>query len=203
MAIDDLKELVVLFNGPTKVCEMTFGFVAKTSGADVATLASGFKTNLVKNTSGGLLIRKLASVNVSEIDVVDVVPGTAATYVYTFAAVPGDGTAGEGLPPQCAGLFSWRTNLRGRSYRGRTYWPFMLEADQNAGTWVSSVLTPAAAIVTNLLAVYGPTGTDPDWQFCVISRQHNGVVRPTPAFTNVVSGAFRTEVATQRRRVPR
>ena len=49
-----------------------------------------------------------------------------------YSSLPTIGTiTGDPLPSQICGVVSWRTNLAGRSYRGRSYLPFPAEADNN------------------------------------------------------------------------
>jgi hypothetical protein len=46
-------------------------------------------------------------------------------YQAVSTANQGVGTAGaEDLPRQCSALTTWRTELAGPAFRGRTYWPF-------------------------------------------------------------------------------
>lgn len=198
--VGDLAEIVVQYQVGSAIYLNVFGFRAINIAGTFSNLASGFKTALVKNTSGGLLEHMMPTVSCSQLTVNDVVPGTSAPFVSTFTPVVGATGSGEQLPPQSAIVLSWKTALKGRSFRGRTYLPGYGEIDQNAGVLGSSALTAANTIVTQMLAVYGPTGTDANWQFGVISRIAAGVPRITPIFTAVTSGAARSTVFTQRRR---
>lgn len=196
----DLAELVVHYDRGGERYENVFGFKALQDTSTLAQLATAFKTALVKNTSGGLLFNMLNTVTSSSLSVRDVAPGTAAGYDYAYTAVAGGTTSTDMLPPQAAAVISWRTALAGRSYRGRTYLPGMVESNQAAGLWTATVITGCEAIVTQMLAVFGPSGTDTNWQFCIISRYLNGAKRGTPVGTNVISGLSTTVVYTQRRR---
>lgn len=198
----DIAELDVLFrNFTTKTIqsECTFGFKAISVGATFANLASAFKTALVKSTSGGLLERMDEDLESGELLVRDVVPGTAATLTSTYTGVQG-AISGEECPPQSAFLLSWTTALRGKSFRGRTYLPGVGETQQTAGAVAGAAQTALQAVVTQMLAVFGPGGSDTNWQFVIISRFHNKVPRVPPIATPVTAGSVSATVATQRRR---
>jgi hypothetical protein len=201
MAVGDLAEVVVKWNGfPGQVLNV-FGFEAISAGATLVNLGSAFSTALIKNTSGGLLNTVLSSFSVSELQINDVVPGTAAPALTSFTAVFGSSATGEALPHQCSAVLSWRTALAGRSFRGRSYLPGRSEAEQAGGVWTPSQITASNAMAAQFLAVFGPSGTDLNWQFVIISRVANGVPRVPPIGTPVISGAVRSVVFTQRRRV--
>lgn len=201
MAVGDLAEVVVKWNGfPGQVLNV-FGFEAISAGATLVNLGSAFQTALVKNTVGGLLNTVLSGFSVSELQINDVLPGTAAPALTSFPAVSGSAITGEALPPQCSAVLSWRTALAGRSFRGRSYLPGKGEAEQIGGVWSSTQLSALNAIAAQFLAVFGPSGTDLNWQFVVISRVASGAPRVPPIGTPVISGAARSTVFTQRRRV--
>jgi hypothetical protein len=201
MAVGDLAEVNVIYlkSDDLTVQENVFGFKALTSGATRSGLATAFKTALVKSTSGGLLNVANGLISSDRLTVSDVKPGTGAEVELDYAAVVG-ATAGEALPPQCAQVISWRTSLAGRSFRGRSYLPAPTENVQNAGILNSTQQTALAAIVTQMLAVFGPSGSDGNWQFCVISRVSAGAPRVPPIGTEVTVGVVRTSLQTQRRR---
>lgn len=82
-----------------------------------------------------------------------------------ITASAGAGTAGGNvIPRQCSGLVSWRTNLAGRSQRGRDYIPFpsttFLTAGGHAtgpyGTALDSIAFGAISLVTILPGGVGP-----------------------------------------------
>lgn len=200
-SIGDLLQLEVVYNTPWGVCENTFGFVALTNQADGLTnLAQAFKTPVVSNGVGGILNVRNQGVKSSLMRVSDVKPGTAARLDYSYTEVAGNG-GGDPLPPQCAGVISWRTALSGRSYKGRTYLFGFEESAQTNGLWNTDGLNLITATRDTLLQYFGPTGSNSDFRLCVISRYANKVKRATPIGTNILSGAVRNIVYTQRRRV--
>lgn len=199
--IGDIYQVQVLYDFGTMRLQNNFGFtcVTNVAGDAQAALASAFRTALVKNTSGGLLYGLVDDVSVTEIDVEDVKPGTLATYVSTAAAVLGT-DAQDPLPPSVALVATLHTALKGRSYRGRFYHGVYSEAGQSGGVWAAGVLTSAGTIATQLLAVFGPAGSNGDWRLSVISRFTAGAERPTPIATQVTAISLDSAVRNQRRR---
>lgn len=197
----DIVELVVRWQDTEEgLAFNTFGFLAETGLGTWETLASNFKTQFVKTSAGGLLVTASANTSIGQIDIRDVKPGTHATYTYAFTPVAGPGNGGQTLPGQCAAVITWRTDSLGRSYRGRTYLPFIGETMQNAGTLVATQTTAMDNFANALKNYYGPGGTDGDWRLAVISRYHNKVKRVTPVATRVTSYAIRSGVFSQRSR---
>lgn len=178
----------------------TFGFLAKTGNGTFSGLAADFKTAFVKNTSGGWFYGLADDLTSTSLTVRDVKPGIGIQYDLTYTSVPGSDGTSEPLPPQCALVLSWRTSLSGRSYRGRSYVPGLPEQHQNAGTWSATAISNITNFCASILGIYGPAGSDPNWEFAVISRVQNGVRLATPVATPIESYLVRSTVYTQRRR---
>lgn len=204
MAVGDLAELALYSHlvGYADTYVSIFGFKAIDAGATFANLASAFKTAMVKNTSGGLFYSHHVDHYSGNLQVRDVHPGTAAVYDYTYTNVVGNLGTQDAAPPVNALVVSWRTALAGRAYRGRSYQFGFHEADQDNGLWLAAGPVAAADLmVTNMLATFGPGGTDANWQFVIISRTLNGAIRTPPVGTPVTAGISRQPVYTQRRRI--
>lgn len=201
MAIGDLALVVAELRGAGQVFQNTFGFKAISAGATLTNLVADFRDAAIKNTSGGLLYPLTDDVGCAYVRAVDVVPGTQANVEESFAEVLGAGNTSEPLPFHCAVVITWRTGLAGRSYRGRTYLTGAAEDQQNAGQWSSAFLAVVATFPVNMLATFGPTGSNANWQLVVISRVANGVERATPIGTAITGYAVRQPVYTQTRRV--
>lgn len=201
-AIGDIREVNVIYAGPSGSYQTTHGFVCVTAvaGDDLANLGAAFQTAMIKNSSGGLLFSLSSALSSNHLLVKDVRPGTAATYERVYTSVAGAGV-GDMVPPQASVVFTLRTALRGRSFRGRFYLPGLVEGDQAAGNLTAGAITNMGTIGTQLLAVFGPSGTNGDWRLAVISRFTNGAARPLPIATQVTSIAVNTVLYTQRRRV--
>lgn len=201
MTIGDLARVNLIYgdSGRSLTYENVFGFKAISVGASLTGLSTAFKTALVKNTSGGILSRMNSTISSDQLTVRDVLPGTAAEVTNTYTAVLG-GVASESLPPQCAGVITWRTGLSGRSHRGRTFLPGVAESDQSDGILLSGYITAVQAVVTQMLAVFGPAGSDTNWQFVVISEVSAGVPRVPKIGTAITAGVVQPDVQSQRRR---
>lgn len=103
------------------------------------------------------------SVTVTDVRTVDGPQFTAASFA------PLDGTdAANPLPYQTAGLISWGTNTRGRSFRGRTYLGLFCE-DHSDGRNLSTDLKAAMADFADFII--------DDGNFAVLSRY---TLNPTP-----------------------
>lgn len=102
--------------------------------------------------------------------------------------IPGEMT-GEGLPPQTAGIISWRTGLIGRRRRGRTFMFPAGESAQNNGQWNSghlSNLNDYGLIMLELdsagtsyqMVIYSAPDTTPPPSPAVLVTPVTGVVIP-------------------------
>lgn len=199
--VGDLALVSLKYSGPAGELVNTFGFEAINVAGTLANLASAFQTAVVKASSGGILNGAANTISSSELHVADVVPGTSAGYDYTYGPIAGGDASSEELPPQVTAVVTWRTALAGRSYRGRTFLPTTAEQNQDSGVLGATYTGYVNAFITQMLAVFGPTGSDTNWQFVVISRFNNGSPRATPIGTPVTSGLLRPRLYTQRRRV--
>lgn len=95
-----------------------------------------------------------------------------------------DGGVGFGsLPGNCAICVSFRTNFRGRSYRGRNFVAGLPETEVTGNT-------VATATVNGIQAAYGnlPTSISSfPWEHTVVSRYLNGAPRVAGASTPITS----------------
>lgn len=199
--IGDIREVRVNYTIPRGRAQNNFGFecVTNVAGADQAALATAFRTAMVKATSGGLLYGMANDCSCDSLWVDDVKPGTAARYIDASAVVAGSSAQAD-LPPQCAVLYSMKTALKGRSYRGRFYLPGPVQTDETDGAWSAGAITAYTTILTQLLAVFGPSGSNGDWRLAVVSRFANKQKRTVPVSTQVTSISLDPLVATQRPR---
>ena len=203
MAIGDIVRVKwrYLVNGQSVI--NTFGF----KDLDAAHTFTQLAADLWSAANGlPLLIGSSRnSVVTQDLTVQDIVPGTAATLVYTAASPPTGGdtlaAGGELLPPQSAMVVTLRTALAGRSYRGRFFLSGMGVLRQVGGTWTSAHVTGLSGVMASFFARYRETGgVYAHWGLVVISEQLNGVPRVTPVGTEVTSYTVRPTVYSQRRR---
>jgi hypothetical protein len=201
MATGDLAEVSLLLNFGTAPDTFvnTFGFRALTGTATRAALATAFKTAVVKSASGGLLRSASATYGSTRLTVRDVLPGTGDLVESSYALVTGN-NGNTVLPFTCAAVVTWKTGVAGRSFRGRTYLAGYCNDNQSAGVWNNALLTEIAAFVTQMLAVFGPGGSNGDWEFVVISREAGGSLRVPPIGTPITVGLPKSIVRQQRRR---
>lgn len=109
----------------------------------------------------------------------------------------GSGVAGAtALPRQVAGITSWYTPFRGRSNRGRTYWPFpSVTQDSGDGVPNGGYTGTIGTIVTALMGLtsISASGRTATVQMRIRHRKTTGAVV-------IDSGVTRAVWATQRRR---
>lgn len=106
---------------------------------------------------------------------------------------------GQALPANVAYQVSWTTGFRGRSFRGRSFWPGFPEDDSSGSTWATAVHTRTAVYAYNLRIVdFEPYTATP----VVCSREYNGVPRTVGVATPITGHTIYTYVASQRRRLP-
>lgn len=173
--------------------EMTFAVVDANAhdASRAAVIAAAFKNwwdaNLKSTTT--------STWSLSQIYVLDVGSATGISIVYaTGLPIAGTSASPEG-PANAAPIITWRTALRGRRFRGRT---FIVGAPQGAfqtgdGTaiaagYVTVYQAAATALISAIAAVAGAP------QLCVASDV-------AAAATIITSGQARTYVGTQKRRV--
>ena len=107
------------------------------------------------------------------------------------ASPPVDGgTAGESLPNSVALCYTKRTSRAGRSYRGRTYLPGLVEAQVNGNFLASGVGATLGPIMGNLASAMETSGFD----LVVLSRRNGGAARPTGISTAMNSVVLLTEL---------
>jgi hypothetical protein len=195
-AVGDLVELQIRGLLLGQQFENTLGFKARTTAGTFAALAADFWSA----AGASYMASKSNDFQVNEIAVVAVYPDTAATASYTTGLPDVGANAGDTLPPQLAQVVSFNTALKGRSYRGRNYIGGWTEANQTDGYWNGDVTTATSTYFSDVSAVFGVGGTDPDWEWVVISRFLDGGPRANPIGTAVVSYIVRETVNTMRRR---
>jgi hypothetical protein len=100
-------------------------------------------------------------------------------------------------PPQLALVITWRTDLAGPSFRGRSYIGPLKSGSAPAGQFAGGTVTTAQNAATALLtAINALTGH----HLVVYSRFHNKQERPTAVVTPITSAVARQTAYTQRRR---
>lgn len=127
---------------------------------------------------------------------------TQTSETYTYPAEPEDVGAltGAVLPNNCTFTITFVTPLRGRSFRGRNFWPLLRESDVTNNTLLEA---RAGFIRTVYTLMTGADEVSSGWTWGIVSRYANGAERGTGVFT-ACQGAKYTDltVDSQRRRLP-
>lgn len=137
-------------------------------------------------------------ISLQRIKCTDLTTQTAPTVTYT-TGLPLAGTqVGNTLPNNCAAVVTFRTALRGRSYRGRVYIAGMDDANVTnsaiAAAWASAIETDFANLNADLVAA--------GQEHVVLSRYTNKAARAAGVGTPVVSYEVDGDMDSQRRRLP-
>lgn len=110
----------------------------------------------------------------TQVSVVDDVPGLEATGFSPMVAVPGDGAPGA-APPNCAVLVKWSSLLKGKGGRGRIYLAGYPATTAVGGFWTGDAQDPASAAASAIFDAYGPSGTNlAVGALSIINRQLGG-----------------------------
>lgn len=126
---------------------------------------------------------------------------TAVSPVVNFGTgLPTAGTqSGALLPNNVTCVFTKRTALRGRSQRGRIYWPGLGEPNVTNNAVSGALVSAIIAGLNNMRTV---TTVDGDYEMVVVSRYTGNVPRITGIFTPVTGFTSDGVVDSQRRRLP-
>lgn len=127
---------------------------------------------------------------------------TQTSETYTFPAEPEDVglLSGSVLPNNCSFTITFVTSQRGRSFRGRNFWPLLRESDVRNNTLLE---TRAGFIRTIYTLMVGPDEVSSGWTWGVVSRYANSAARPSGIFTPCQSAKYTDlTVDSQRRRLP-
>ncbi len=106
--------------------------------------------------------------------------------------------AGQGCPTNAALVVSFRTDLRGRSYRGRNYLSGIPVSRVQSETDVNATMQAGALSAYEGLAAVETTMS---CNHVVVSREHNGVKLSTGVATVVTSYTCDSKLDSQRRRL--
>lgn len=170
------------------------------------TIGAGIKSAF---TSSGYAGCVGVSAAITKVSVRDVKGANQPEYEDTGAAVLGTNADADFLPKNVALVLTYKTILAGKSYRGRSYLPGLMEADnEGAGTIDAACETAAIAFITSVEAVLSGSGlTHAVLSPALPSRTTAAgeTLPPKAAFaTNVTSVSSRSNIpGSQRRRLHR
>lgn len=136
--------------------------------------------------------------NLYALQMVDVRPGTSPL-LETVLGVPGS-IADDVMPPNDSLCVTLRTDVKGRTGRGRMYLNGFTEGSANGGYWEAGAQDNASEIASLLLSTFGPTVDSRNMTWGVISRYEFKAKREVPAFTPITSFTVHNQVRSLRRR---
>lgn len=136
--------------------------------------------------------------NLYALQVVDVLPNTSPLYEQ-LAAAQGD-QADDVMPPNDGVCVTLRTDVKGRTGRGRMYLNGYPEGSSNGGYWEAAAQDAATAIADALRLALTEEALGRNMTWGVISRFEFNVKREIPAFTPIRSTTTHNTVRTLRRR---
>lgn len=122
---------------------------------------------------------------------------SAPSIVYTTGLPESGGDSSAGEDPQVAAVASFRTDLRGRSYRGRNYVPGITV---NARSAVGLMSTTFVAALAAAYAALSDVETDTDTTHVVVSHYTGGAPRAAGVTTPITEYIVDQPTDTQRRR---
>ena len=138
-------------------------------------------------------------VTLTAVKVTDLTTNVSPTVTVATGLPQAGSQSGVLLPNNVSLVFTKRTNLRGRSQRGRTYWPGLGEPNV-----INNAVTPAlvTAIAVGLSAMRTVVSAAGSWEMVVVSRYTNNNPRAAGIFTPVTGFTSDGVVDSQRRRLP-
>jgi hypothetical protein len=148
--------------------------------------------------AGDWVAARSTAFNTYGVQVVDVRPGTSPLAELQVGH-QGE-VADDVMPPNDSLCVTLRTDVKGRTGRGRMYLNGYPEGSANGGYWEEAAQNNAQDIGNAMLAAFGALVVGANMTWGVISRFEFGVKREVPAFTPITSFSVHNEVRTLRRR---
>jgi len=131
------------------------------------------------------------------VTVYDMASDSAPVYTSVSTLPQAGGAENESIPNNCSGVITHRTDSRGRSFRGRTYYPGIPEFDESDGLIGTAA---AAAFLAGFDDMIDAIETASNWEHVVASTVSGGVDRTTALLTDVTSLTTTRNIRSQRRR---
>jgi hypothetical protein len=150
------------------------------------------------NVTGKLQSSTACSLVLVVLDAINVESGLHKEYT---AGLPIAGSkSSQGMPGNVTTSVKLSTGLRGRSFRGRMYWPGLTALAITGGTLNGSDQTAIQAAVNTLRTnLVGDAAGD---KLVVVSYRHAGVWRASGVATEVTAASVHANLDSQRRRLP-
>lgn len=183
---------------------MGLGFVSGSGepdfNSDAIGLANAVMEALDLNTTPGNFMLPLSEhFSLDSIRVQDLAPGISAGRVSPVGIVGGN-TTDDALPPSLGLCVTWRTGLKGKQNRGRTYLTGFAEDSGNAGYWIPEIqVWAAAAFAQPLMDAFGPTSSA-GYSLSVIHTMSGGSRLIPPTATPITGYTVNNTARSLRRR---
>lgn len=180
-----------------------FGFVSNSGAADFAADADELATELyaaigITGSPSPYMSPLCSQYVLTGVRIQDLAPGVMAGRLEGAVGVGGN-TTDDALPPNLALCVTWRTGLKGKAYRGRTYFTGFTEDAQNAGYWIEEIQNWAITICNGLMDAFGPVGTG-NYSLSLIHTVSGGSRLVPPTATPITSYTVNNKVRSLRRR---
>lgn len=134
-----------------------------------------------------------------QIKIRDLEPANQPTYIYESGLpIAGDSSATP-APTNVTACVTWRTDLSGRSYRGRTYHVGITTTKFSLSRLTTVVQGEMIDMYTALITAVEATAGD---TLCIVSYRSGGQLRDTPLSTDVTSCYVDRNLDSMRRRLP-
>lgn len=149
-------------------------------------------------TTGRAQVPVQLTLNKIIIDGLDSAAGLHQEYTSGWTAA-GSGTSGVPMPGSVTTSIKLSTGLRGRSYRGRMYWPAIGINDVSNGLLATARRDAIVAAVNTLKTSL--TSGSPSDSLVIVSYRTGGVWRVTGVATGVTAASGHVNIDSMRRRL--
>lgn len=195
--VEDTVQAELVFEWNGEIVENTLYFLKvggwTTSG--LTTLASSLAAWWIDELAVGLTSELL----LTDVKVTDLSTQFAPSITYPVSPPEAGDILTDSVPNNVAVVVSFRTDARGRSFRGRNYVPGLPESSVNGSTLIDTIDT----FFVNAYTALGDVETTNSCVHVVVSRETLGAPRVAGLATQVTSYQCDRIVRTQRRRLPR
>lgn len=131
----------------------------------------------------------------------DVVPGTVAPIDFAGSVGDAGSDTGSPVPGQSSVITTWYSDLRGRSNRGRTFWPGLAVSALTSGVLGPVPHSAFVDYANAMLDAFTPRIAPPAAQFGTLSKQLDGAPRG-PVLMETTFFTVRNSLGSVRRRRP-
>lgn len=143
-----------------------------------------------------------STLSLVSVGVADLSAQNAPAIEYTTGLpLAGEAESSPSLPNNVSCVFTKRTALRGRSYRGRIYHMGFVESQVTGNALIPSVTTALTSAYSQFMSVSLPVAVD-EAILCVVSRYTGGDPRSEGIATPVTAITSDGIIDSQRRRLP-